>query len=717
MASQRNSTPVDIANQLSIGVEQVLEIVRKIEHMGESHESTPITPSIRKVMEPDLKRKRLLSDLPLKFWGLKNFKSVRESGVYLAPLTVVVGQNSAGKSSLLQSLLFFAQNSSVNGTKIPLNGVLYRAGLYSDLLNAECDKNLGFIEFSGKFSIKPPISTRRISGVGKMDVDYRLTANSAEGSSPNLDIHGIHFELHDNSGGFMILNTEINSQQDLPADNAEGSNAEGSIFDFLGNFAGQYAIQFSEQSDFVDSSLPLRSHIASSWNVTEMKFQQTAVKGMMPFEGIANTTLLDDMVNSLFRTGGGFGQGKVRNKREESRNKVQFKNVKFLGELSEVSPPREKFIEDFVARWVGILTEASNDEIQNQYVFGNREGDLVTFSSEMTDEDKSRFLMWASRGAREGLVDRMQLELENHIYGVLEANSVDDLMQDYRTLVVAVCQLLLQRGFDADLNSDKLHRGSFVNLDELIGVRGASDNAVSFFGNRVRYLGPLRKEPQFSYSQDAITTANTPLGLRGENTFWHLSQQASKRRYVLPEGSVGEKTSLIEATNSWIRNFFGEEFELKLGSQDQHGVSVSFGNQSLPHVGVGVSQLLPVLVICLTAKTGDIVLLEQPELHLHPALQQKLADFLLAMAGSGRQIIVETHSEYLITRLRLRTVEDRDTAELFNIVFASNDPEKGTTYTSTQVDENGSLDYWPDGFFDEATSDLEKMMDIVLNRE
>jgi predicted ATPase len=117
------------------------------------------------------------------------------------------------------------------------------------------------------------------------------------------------------------------------------------------------------------------------------------------------------------------------------------------------------------------------------------------------------------------------------------------------------------------------------------------------------------------------------------------------------------------------------------------------------------------------AKPGQIVLLEQPELHLHPALQQKLADFLLAMVDSGRQIIVETHSEYLITRLRLRTVQVPENADLFNIVFATNSPEDGTKYVSTQVDSNGSLNTWPEGFFDEATSDLEEMMDVVLNRE
>ena len=144
---------------------------------------------------------------------------------------------------------------------------------------------------------------------------------------------------------------------------------------------------------------------------------------------------------------------------------------------------------------------------------------------------------------------------------------------------------------------------------------------------------------------------------------------------------------------------------------------VSFTQDSLTNVGVGVSQLLPVIVLCLYSQPGQVVLLEQPELHLHPALQQKLADFLLAMSKSGRQIIVETHSEYLITRLRMRTVQDPSITNLFKIIFAENDGQTGTKYNPVEVDENGSLETWPEGFFDEATSDIETMVRILVDKQ
>lgn len=76
--------------------------------------------------------------------------------------------------------------------------------------------------------------------------------------------------------------------------------------------------------------------------------------------------------------------------------------------------------------------------------------------------------------------------------------------------------------------------------------------------------------------------------------------------------------------------------------------------QDLTHVGVGVSQVLPILVMCLLAEPDTTLIFEQPELHLHPKVQTLLGDFFLSMSPLGKQCVLETHSEYLINRLRFR---------------------------------------------------------------
>ena len=71
----------------------------------------------------------------------------------------------------------------------------------------------------------------------------------------------------------------------------------------------------------------------------------------------------------------------------------------------------------------------------------------------------------------------------------------------------------------------------------------------------------------------------------------------------------------------------------------------------------------------------------------------------------------------MITRLRLRTVQDSETSKLYQIVFAENDDVHGTTYRPVDVDENGSLETWPEGFFDEASSDMELLVQHLINKK
>ena len=126
---------------------------------------------------------------------------------------------------------------------------------------------------------------------------------------------------------------------------------------------------------------------------------------------------------------------------------------------------------------------------------------------------------------------------------------------------------------------------------------------------------------------------------------------------------------------------------------------------SLTHVGVGVSQILPVLVLCLLAEPETLILLEQPELHLHPATQQLLGEFLLAVSASGRQLIIETHSEHLVRRLLRSIAEDKtDRArELIGFVSSVRDRESTTTvYEPIQPNSYGGFDAWPHGFFDQG---------------
>jgi hypothetical protein len=109
----------------------------------------------------------------------------------------------------------------------------------------------------------------------------------------------------------------------------------------------------------------------------------------------------------------------------------------------------------------------------------------------------------------------------------------------------------------------------------------------------------------------------------------------------------------------------------------------------------------------LISAPGSLLLFEQPELHLHPDVQAALGDFFLALSRSGRQLIVETHSEYLVNRLRRRAAEGQpDVTDLARLFFFQRRDGRSEV-TPGVIGANGSMPKWPRGFFDTAAREIE----------
>jgi predicted ATPase len=107
--------------------------------------------------------------------------------------------------------------------------------------------------------------------------------------------------------------------------------------------------------------------------------------------------------------------------------------------------------------------------------------------------------------------------------------------------------------------------------------------------------------------------------------------------------------------------------------------------------------------MCLLADADSTLVFEQPELHLHPKVQTLLGDFFLSMALCNKQCIVETHSEYLIDRLRFRiaSAEKEPLTDNAKIYFVEK-PGPNSTFREVKINEYGAIVDWPDGFFDQS---------------
>ena len=124
------------------------------------------------------------------------------------------------------------------------------------------------------------------------------------------------------------------------------------------------------------------------------------------------------------------------------------------------------------------------------------------------------------------------------------------------------------------------------------------------------------------------------------------------------------------------------------------------------HVGFGLTQVLPIVVAALSASKGDILLIENPEVHLHPAGQVFMGQFLANVASAGVQVVLETHSDHVLNGVRRSVKTGRLTPEQVAIHFFKPRSSKQAQVVSPQLDKSGNIDTWPEGFFDQFDKDL-----------
>ena len=124
------------------------------------------------------------------------------------------------------------------------------------------------------------------------------------------------------------------------------------------------------------------------------------------------------------------------------------------------------------------------------------------------------------------------------------------------------------------------------------------------------------------------------------------------------------------------------------------------------HAGFGITQILPIVIAALAAKPEDLLLIENPEVHLHPAGQAQMGQFLAKVAHSGIQVILETHSDHILNGVRRAVKEGILSANQVAIHFFRPRSDNGSQVVSPVLDSTGNIDTWPDGFFDQFDKDM-----------
>jgi predicted ATPase len=224
------------------------------------------------------------------------------------------------------------------------------------------------------------------------------------------------------------------------------------------------------------------------------------------------------------------------------------------------------------------------------------------------------------------------------------------------------------------------------------------------------YLTAERVGPRDAYPlQDRAATQ--VVGPRGENAVGMLYQQ--RESSVLgPLTLTSNPPTLLKQVEARMKTFFpGTSLDV------QHIPQTNFAILGLRtsdatdfhrpiNVGFGLTQVLPIIVAALAAKKGDLLLIENPEVHLHPAGQSLMGQFLAEVAAAGVQVLAESHSDHVLNGIRRAVKAKTIPAERVALHFFRPCDEKGEQVFTPTLDPSGTIDRWPKGFFDQFDIDM-----------
>ena len=244
-----------------------------------------------------------------------------------------------------------------------------------------------------------------------------------------------------------------------------------------------------------------------------------------------------------------------------------------------------------------------------------------------------------------------------------------------------------------------------------------------FFSSQIRYLGPLRADPGTTQRTFAPTSELDDVGFKGEYAavVYHNNIGAQIFWYN-PQTTQIEFGTLQTALDSWTR-YLGVAYQVRTETAGPGGIAwkvvIKQGLKSRPltEVGGGLNHVLPILVMGLLAPENTLLIIEEPEVTLHPGVQARLGDFFVGMSRCKKQFLIETHSENLVSQLRYYIVQSGGMEKSDCMIYFVDQDEKGAAkFEQVEISPNGNILNWPDGFFDETMHQEDRITSASLRK-
>ena len=245
-------------------------------------------------------------------------------------------------------------------------------------------------------------------------------------------------------------------------------------------------------------------------------------------------------------------------------------------------------------------------------------------------------------------------------------------------------------------------------------------DTVSLFSDNFQYLGADRIAPQEDYPR---FEGDELLGKDGAFTAHYLEKYGNKPitiKNLKHERTQGNDDTLIGQVNYWMQdispnidiqakeNLNTNRIELSYRYKTDKGIFTQ--DRKPQNVGYGITPTLPILVAILAAKPNDIIIIENPETHIHPHGQAKLIELLALAAENGVQLMIETHSDHIINGLLVAIRKQQITVDNTKIYYFDRNIEQQTRITDIHIHPDSRIRNPPVGFFDQITKDRKFLM-------
>jgi len=247
-------------------------------------------------------------------------------------------------------------------------------------------------------------------------------------------------------------------------------------------------------------------------------------------------------------------------------------------------------------------------------------------------------------------------------------------------------------------------------------------NEINLFNaKKFTYLHTNRTPPQMTYALSEDDINKDSLGVQGEYTAHFLAKNKHRKLSIDKLKHKNSITNLLlENVSKWMGEIT-DKIDITATANEnimQATLTYSYvyGKQKTKelnplNVGFGVSYVLPVITALLKAKPDDIVLIENPEAHLHPKGQANLARLIAIAASNNVQIILETHSDHILNGIRVATREGDIKKEQTKVYYFNKKVDAlAVQAQEVTIESDGSISDWPAGFFDEWDNQLGKLL-------